>query len=96
MLPSALYIMNNAKQDRECGRNPARSVLDIKRGFTTTDAATYLGVSTSHLRHSRMVPPLANGPRYTRIGRKILYLREDLDAWLNKDHVTENQDGDPS
>jgi len=99
--------MNNAKQNQKTGRRPSQtkyltekpeSVLDIKRGFTTADAATYLGVSTSHLRHSRMQPPLADGPRYTRNGRKILYLREDLDAWLNEGHVTvtENQSGDIS
>ena len=88
--------MNNAKQERKSARNSSTSgyravgsetILDIKRGFSTADAAIYLGVSQSHLRHSRLQPPSANGPRYTRIGRKILYLREDLDAWLNKEPV---------
>ena len=53
-------------------------------------AATYTGMSRSFLRKARM-----NGnrhrqtpaPPYCRIGRKILYLRADLDAWLRNHRV---------
>lgn len=56
-----------------------------KRGLTEFEAAIYLGVSRSTLRHGRCegrrdgrMPP----PPFVRLGRKIVYLRDDLDAWL--------------
>lgn len=61
------------------------STNDLIRGMTEEQAAVYLGVSTSTLRHSRCeglregrMPP----PPFVRLGRKIVYLRDDLDAWL--------------
>lgn len=53
-------------------------------------AAKHIAMSRSFLRKSRM-----NGnqlrhtpaPPYCRIGRKILYLRADLDAWLKSHRV---------
>lgn len=58
---------------------------ELIRGMTEEQAAVYLGVSTSTLRHSRCeglregrMPP----PPFVRLGRKIVYLRDDLDAWL--------------
>lgn len=56
-----------------------------KRGLTEVEAAIYLGVSRSTLRHGRcegrrdgrMLPP-----PFVRLGRKIVYLKDDLDAWL--------------
>lgn len=59
--------------------------LNTKRGFNEVEAAAYIGVSRSSLRHGRMagprncrIPP----PPFIRVGRKILYLRDDLDSWL--------------
>ncbi len=56
-----------------------------KRGLTEVEAAIYLGVSRSTLRHGRCegrrdgrMPP----PPFVRLGRKIVYLKDDLDAWL--------------
>lgn len=56
-----------------------------RRGLSEAEAANYLGVSRSTLRHgrcegfrdSRMSPP-----PFVRLGRKIVYLKDDLDAWL--------------
>lgn len=58
---------------------------NLNRGMTEEQAAAYLGVSASTLRHGRCegirdgrMPP----PPFVRLGRKIVYLRDDLDAWL--------------
>jgi hypothetical protein len=57
----------------------------LQRGFSESDAAIYLGISRSTLRHGRSdgsrnnrMPP----PPFVRAGRKIIYLRDDLDCWL--------------
>ena len=55
------------------------------RGVCEFDAATYLGISPSTLRKSRM-----NGRReghmpavpFVRAGRRVIYLISDLDHWL--------------
>jgi len=53
--------------------------------MSEAEAATYLGVSKISLRQGRCdgrrdnrMPP----PPYVKLGRKILYLREDLDFFL--------------
>lgn len=55
------------------------------RAMSSADAAEYLGLSESTLRQSRMdgrrenrIPP----PPFVKVGKKILYLRDDLDTWL--------------
>ncbi len=58
--------------------------------LTEAQAAKHIAMSRSFLRKSRM-----NGnrhrqtpaPPFCRIGRKILYLRADLDAWLRRHRV---------
>ena len=58
-----------------------------KRAFTTSEAASYCGISESLLRQARMTGPKKRrleAPQSTKLGgRKIVYLREDLDAWLD-------------
>ena len=47
--------------------------------------APYIGMSRSFLRQSRMNGRRQNrtsGPPFLKIGRKVLYLADDLDAWL--------------
>lgn len=55
------------------------------RGMSESEAAVYIGISCISLRQGRCegrrdkrMPP----PPYVKIGRKILYLRDDLDRWL--------------
>lgn len=59
-----------------------------KRALTEAEAATYIAMSRSFLRQSRMNGERENrtpGPGYRRIGaRAIRYTREDLDAWLDQ------------
>jgi hypothetical protein len=48
------------------------------------DAAEYIGVSPSYLRHSRVrgSTKCTDAPPYVRIGKAIRYLPRDLDSWL--------------
>lgn len=55
--------------------------------FNTRDAAALCGSSASHFaklrqRGDKRRPGLPQGPRFRRIGRKVIYLRVDLDVWL--------------
>lgn len=60
----------------------------IKRAYTESEAARYIGMSRSFLRQGRMygkregrIPP----PCFRKAGkRKIFYLKEDLDCWLEQ------------
>jgi len=61
------------------GRSPNHRLLTEKQ------AAPYIGMSRSFLRQSRMNGKRQNrtpGPPFLKIGRKVLYLVDDLDAWL--------------
>ncbi len=61
------------------GRPPKHRLLTEKQ------AAPYIGMSRSFLRQSRMNGKRQNrtpGPPFLKIGRKVLYLVEDLDTWL--------------
>jgi len=44
-------------------------------------AADYTGTRPQHLAKLRVY---GGGPRFIKIGKKILYDCDDLDAWLNK------------
>jgi hypothetical protein len=52
--------------------------------YDTPKAAIYVGVSQASLEKSRISGLLigVKAPPYRRAGRKTLYLRSDLDAWL--------------
>ena len=52
-------------------------------------AAQYLGVSEAWLRKARQDKA---GPPYVRIGRSIIYRKDDLDAFLEK-HLNLPEDG---
>ncbi len=47
--------------------------------LTPAEAAAYLRLSKSTLAKLRCV---GGGPRFKKLGRKIVYARADLDAWL--------------
>ena len=55
------------------------------RGMSESDAAIYIGVARISLRQGRCegrrenrMPP----PPFIKLGRKIIYLKDDLDRWL--------------
>ena len=49
-----------------------------KRYLRTPDAAAYLGISASTLEKYRV---FGGGPRYHKLGRVVVYLVSDLDAF---------------
>lgn len=58
-----------------------------KRGFSSKEAAVYLGISESALRQSRMDGPREGRlppPPYVRLGRKIVYLKDEMDQWIDR------------
>ncbi len=69
-----------------------------KRGYSTGEAAIYIGRSVSWLRKKRLrgADDLGDpGPRYLKTaGGAAIYLREDLDAWL--DSLDERTAGRPA
>ena len=54
------------------------------RGLRTRDAATYIGFSEAFLRKARRGETTVPGPIFKRIGSRVIYLREDLDAFLDQ------------
>ena len=58
-----------------------------KRAYSTAEAAIYVSVSVSFLQKARLkvATRVYDAPAHTRISdKKIVYLREDLDAWLDQ------------
>ncbi len=57
----------------------------VARGLRPRDAAKYIGHSEAYLKKARAGkktdPP---GPEFKRNGRRITYLRENLDEWLDR------------
>ena len=53
------------------------------RAFSTPNAATYIGLSVSFLEKARVNQTKTPGPKPTKIGKRVVYLREDLDAYLD-------------
>ena len=55
------------------------------RGFNTANAAAYIGWSESFLRRARIGKTKTPGPRFKKHGKRVTYLREDLDAFLEQE-----------
>ena len=58
---------------------------DIKRAFTTAEAARYIAMSESFLRQARLDGDRESrtpGLPFVKIGRAVRYLKQDLDTWL--------------
>ena len=66
----------------------------IARGVAPKRAAEYLGISEQTLRKQRCArSPSSRLPSvpFLRAGRRIIYLLEDLDAWLDARRVATQQ-----
>ena len=59
------------------------------RGFSTWGASAYTSFSESFLRKARIGLTNIPGPTFKKIGGRIIYLREDLDAFLDQGGVEE-------
>src|SRR3954451_9552851 len=56
------------------------TVRPTPRYLRSTEAGRYLGVSKGFLEKLRMV---GGGPKFLKLGRKVAYERQALDAWLD-------------
>ena len=52
------------------------------RGLNTAAAARYLGLSASFLEKARLNQTTTPGPPFRRKGKRVLYLRNELDTYL--------------
>jgi predicted DNA-binding transcriptional regulator AlpA len=59
--------------------------------LTAEAAAKILGLATSTLAKLRLT---GNGPVYCKLGRRVVYRREDLEAWLQSRVVRNTSDAD--
>ena len=57
-----------------------RSNIEQMRSLRTSEAADYCGSSASTFEKLRLS---GGGPVYSKIGRRVVYRVEDLDAWLD-------------
>lgn len=51
----------------------------MTKNLNSSEAADYIKISLSWLAKSRLK---GDGPPYAKIGRRVVYNREDLDQWL--------------
>lgn len=58
--------------------------------FRTEEAANYVGVSSSYFSKLRV---FGGGPAYHKLGRRVVYDRADLDAWLAGRKRTNTSEG---
>ena len=61
----------------------------LNRKFNVREAAAYLGLSASTLNKTRLT---GTGPRYLKLGRRVLYDLRDLEAWVaerKRNHTSE-------
>lgn len=55
------------------------------------DAAKYIGMSVSYLQKDRMNGAIANrtpGPKWIKIGKRVLYSKQALSEWLEEHTVS--------
>ena len=62
----------------------ATVAMPIARGLRPRDAAEYVGFSEAFLKKARCGLTEAPGPRFKKIGNRVVYLLEDLDAFLDQ------------
>ena len=53
------------------------------RGLNTDQASLYTSISTSWLTKARINQTSVPGPKFVTVGRRCIYRREDLDAFLD-------------
>lgn len=65
---------------RQKGRpSPTNDASEARRMLIAEDAAAYLGLATQTLAKLRLS---GDSPPYFKVGRRVLYERDELDAWL--------------
>jgi hypothetical protein len=64
---------------------PAQETLQARQWLPARDAAKYCGLGFSTLSKLRLQ---GGGPEFSKVGAKVIYNRNDLDAWLGSKRVT--------
>ena len=67
------------RKRRSKSRKPPQPPTGVEGTFPTPDAALYLGLSPATLETMRS---RGGGPQFVKLGRRVVYRREDLDVWL--------------
>ena len=57
--------------------------LPPPRGYNTEAASAYLSMSTSWLRKARIGATSTAGPKFRKVGRRIIYTKNALDEFLD-------------
>jgi predicted DNA-binding transcriptional regulator AlpA len=60
--------------------------------LTTLEAATYLHLSPKTLEKWRVV---GGGPRYRKLGHRVVYTQQDIDTWVEDKARTSTSDPGP-
>lgn len=71
-------------------------IQNEKRSYTEKQASDYIELSTSTLRQARCYGEREGKtpvPKHINIGRAVRYLKEDLDAFLDKMRELANREG---
>src|ERR1700722_12569755 len=66
-------------------------MLSEDEKLSTADAARHLGLAPATLAKMRC---WGGSPPFLRLGRKVVYCRDDLDAWLNDRRAISTSDAD--
>lgn len=72
----------------ECSGMPKGNVTQY--ALSEKEAARYIGMSVSFLQKDRMNGVLSGrtkGPKWVKIGKRVLYLQDVLRAWLDEHQV---------
>jgi excisionase family DNA binding protein len=62
---------------------------EVRKMLATPQAANYVGLGKSTLDKARLI---GSGPRFVKLGRRVLYDPTDLDAWLNEHRRSSTSD----
>lgn len=62
---------------------------EVRKMLATPQAANYVGLGKSTLDKARLS---GSGPRFVKLGRRVLYDPTDLDAWLNQHRRSSTSD----
>lgn len=74
---------------RQATSAPALMSQHVSAAMDTKTAAIYLGVSESYLNKLRVQ---GGSPRYLKIGRRVVYRRQELDSWAEQKSRTSTSD----
>jgi len=88
-----VLVLFKRQNEANAGMNDNSSIENI-RGLSTAQAARYLGISESFLEKARINQTELPGPIAIKIGRRVIYRKNDLDAYLDNPpapHPSTNQ-----